>query len=297
MSKPLILVTGAAGKTGSPVAEQLIERGYPVRALVRRLDERSKRLSELEAEVVQGDFLDIPSLEAAMKGVKRVYFCYPPTDKLLDATINIAIASKREGIEGLVNMSQISARETAQSKLAYHHWQSEQIFDWANIGASHINPTFFAEDLYLFTGKSIASEGKMYLPFGEGKHAPVSAEDIARVVVGILEDPKPHVGQRYIITGLKNMNMVEIAKVLSKQLGKVVEYVDLPLDNWRQVLVEKAGFSDFLADHLTNVARDHQNGIFSAENDIVERIGGQPPQSLESFIQTNIDKFIPDSEE
>ena len=128
-------------------------------------------------------------------------------------------------------------------------------------------------------------------------HAPVSAEDIARVEVGILEDPKPHVRQRYIITGLKNMNMVKIAKVLSKQLGKVVEYVDLPLDNWRQALVEKAWFAEFLADYLTNVALDHQNGIFSAENDIVERIGGQPPQSLESFIQTNIDKYIPDSEE
>ncbi len=28
MSKPLILVTGAAGKTGTPVVEQLIERGF-----------------------------------------------------------------------------------------------------------------------------------------------------------------------------------------------------------------------------------------------------------------------------
>ena len=72
MSKPLILVTGATGKTGAPVVEQLIERGYPVRALVHRLDERSERLSELGAEVVQGDFLDLPSLEAAMKGAKRV---------------------------------------------------------------------------------------------------------------------------------------------------------------------------------------------------------------------------------
>ena len=87
------------------------------------------------------------------------------------------------------------------------------------------------------------------------------------------------------------MNMVEIAEVSSKQLGRAVEYIDFPLDNWRQILVEKAGFSEFLADHLTNVALDHQNGIFCAENDIVERIGGQPPQSLENFIQTNIERF------
>jgi len=38
MSKPLILVTGATGKTGAPVVKQLIERGYPVRAFVRGVD-------------------------------------------------------------------------------------------------------------------------------------------------------------------------------------------------------------------------------------------------------------------
>ena len=81
MSKPLILVTGATGKTGAPVVEQLIERGYPVRALVHRLDERSKRLSELGAEVVQGDFLDLPSLEAAMKGVKSEFISAIPSQR------------------------------------------------------------------------------------------------------------------------------------------------------------------------------------------------------------------------
>jgi len=293
MSKPLILVTGATGKTGAPVVEQLIERGYPVRALVHRLDERSNRLSELGAEVVQGDFLDLPSLEAAMKGVKRVYFCHPLTEKLLEGTMNVAIAARREGIEGLVNMSQLPSREIAPSPLTINHWQSEQILDWANIGASHINPTFFAEDLYLFTGKSIAVEGKMYLPFGEGMHAPVSAQDIARVVVGILEDPKSHVGQRYVITGPKNMKMVEVAEVMSKELGRTIEYVDLPLENWRQALIEQPDFSEYVANHLVHVAKDHQDGVFSVQNDFVERIGGQPPQSLEDFIRANVDKFTP----
>jgi NAD(P)H dehydrogenase (quinone) len=291
MSKPLILVTGATGNTGAPVVEQLLEKGYPVRAMVHRIDERSDRLSELGAEVVQGDFLDLTSLEAAMDGVKRVYFVYPPADKLLEATMNVAIAAKREGIEGLVNMSQVSAREVAPSHLSYNHWQSEQIFDWANIGASHINPTFFAEDLYMFTGRSIASEGKMYLPFGEGKHAPVAASDIARVVVAMLIDPEPHIGQRYAITGSENMDMLQVAQVLSKELGKTVEYVDLPLDYWREALTQQPEFSEYLADHLTHVAQDHKDGVFSVQNDLVEQIGGQPPQSVEDFVRTHIDHF------
>jgi len=291
MSKPRILVTGATGKTGAPVVEQLLELGFPVRAFVHQIGERSQRLSKLGAEVVQGDFLDLPSIEAAIKGVKRVYFCHPLTEKLLEATTNVAIAAKREGIEGLVNMSQVSAREVAKSPLAFNHWQSEQIFDWADIGASHINPTFFAEDLYLFTGKSIAAEGKMYLAYGEGMHAPVAAEDIARVVVGILKDPKSHVGQRYFITGLKNMNMVEVAEVLSKELGKKIDYIDLPLENWRQAMANEPGFTEYMANHLVHVGKDHQEGVFSGQTDVVERIGGQPPQSLENFIRAHIAEF------
>ena len=93
MSKPLILVTGATGKTGQPVVEQLLERGFPVRALVHGRDERSERLEKLGAEVVPGDLLDLHSIRQAMRGVKRVYFCYPPHgDRPIEATTIIAVA-------------------------------------------------------------------------------------------------------------------------------------------------------------------------------------------------------------
>lgn len=292
MTKPLILVTGSTGKTGTSVVELLLERGYPVRAFVHRLDERSERLSDLGAEVVSGDFLDLASLRDAMKGVSGVYFCYPPQgDRLLEATSNVAIAARDESLKGLVNMSQISARERAKSPLAFQHWQSEQVLDWAGVGATHIQPTFFAENLYLFTGQSIAAEGKMYLPFGEGTHAPVAAEDIARVVVGILEDPGPHVGRRYVITGPKDMKIAEMAEVLSAELGKPIEYVNLPIQDWRKALVEKVGMPEFLATHLAAVAQDHQDGVFSGVTDVVEKIGGRAAQSLEDFVRAHMAEF------
>ena len=119
-------------------------------------------------------------------------------------------------------MSQISVREGAPSPLAHDHWLSEQLLDWAGIGAVHIRPTFFAEDLHLFTGGSIGREGKMRLPFGNGKHAPVSAKDIARVVVGILMDPQPHVANRYVVTGLRTMSMAQVAVLESLMFKDLV---------------------------------------------------------------------------
>jgi uncharacterized protein YbjT (DUF2867 family) len=232
-----------------------------------------------------------------MAGVRRAYFCYPPQgDRLVDATTIFAVAARDAGVETLVNMSQISARDDSESPLARHHWLSENIFDWADIGAVHIRPTFFAEDLFIFSGKSIALEHKLYLPYGSQRHAPVAAVDIARVVVGILADPTLHVGERYVVTGPRNMMIGEMAEVLSNQLGHAVEYVDLPNEAWGQVLSEQAGLPEFLVTHLRAVADDHKNGVFSAQTDVVERIGGQPPQSLEHFIRDNLPEFTVEEE-
>ncbi len=292
MPNPLILVTGATGKTGAPVVQQLIQRGFPVRALVRSLDDRAARLEQLGAEVVVGDFIDLASMRRAMDGVERVYFVYPPQgDKLVEATAIAAAAAKDAGVTALVNMSQISAREDSQSLLARHHWQSEKIFDWAGIGAIHIRPTFFAEMLYILGAQSIAVEGKLYLPYGNEKHAPIAAADISRVVMGLLTDPAPYVGQRLILTGPRNMSLDQMAQVLTTELGLLVEYVDLPVEVWGEALGGIPVMTPFLAKHLQAVAVDHQNGVFNAETDVVERIGGTKPQSLSEFIQANREHF------
>jgi NAD(P)H dehydrogenase (quinone) len=285
-TNPRILVTGATGKTGVEVVQQLRERGLPVRALVRRRDDRSARLEALGAEVTVGDLLEPESMRAAMQGVKRVYFVYPPQgERLMEATTIVALAARDAGVDTIVNMSQISAREVSKSPLARQHWLSERILDWADVGAVHLRPTFFTENLVIFGAATIASEGKLYLPYGDDKHAPVAAADIARVAAGILAEPALHVGERYVVTGPRNLSLDEMAGVLSRELGWPVEYVDLPVEAWGEVLAGVDGMTDSLVTHLKAVAVDHQNGIFRGETDVVERIGGQPPQSLDTFIR------------
>ena len=290
MTTPKILVTGAGGKTASYVVEQLIEEGFPVRALVRRLDERSDRLTSLGAEVVVGDFLDIESLRSAMAGIKRAYFCYPPADRLLEATTNFAIVAKEVDLEALVNMSQFEVRDAHQSHLANQHWLGERVLEWSGLNVTHIRPTFFAEMSLILNAKTITSEGKMYLPYGDGKHAPVSAEDIARVVVGVLTNPGPHTGEIYKVTGPEDLSIAEIAEIFNTALGKPVEYVDIPLEVWQKALAD-LGLSPFLIQHLGHMAVDHKNGFFAGVTNVVHKVGGRQPQSLEDFIRANAKAF------
>ena len=52
MNTPRILITGATGKTGTPVIKELRQQGIAVRAMASKDDERAAALTELGAEVV-----------------------------------------------------------------------------------------------------------------------------------------------------------------------------------------------------------------------------------------------------
>ena len=281
-----VLVTGATGDTGRAAVDELLARGHQVRALAHSRDERSERLEGRGAEVVYGDLLDFGRVRTALRGVTRAYFVYPIRPGILQATAYFAQAAKEAGVEGVVNMSQKSAREDAASHAATDHWLSERVFDWSGLAVAHIRPTYFAEWL-LYLAPMIRA-GFLHVPFGTGKHAPIAAEDQGRVIAGILENPAPHAGKVYPLYGPVEVTYRETAQVLSRVLGKPVEYQQVDFEVFRRAMEAGGKAStvgnDFLFQHLREVAIDHQNGVFEGTNDLVQRLGGQPPMTLEAFI-------------
>src|SRR6266852_5295427 len=278
-----VLVTGATGDTGRATVDELLARGHQVRALAHAQDDRSKTLQERGVEVVFGDLLDFGQVRAALDGVQRAYFVYPIRPGILQATAYFAQAAKEARVDGIVNMSQISARENAKSHAATDHWLSERVFDWSGLTVAHIRPTYFAEWL-LYLAPMIKA-GLLHVPFGTGKHAPIAAEDQGRVIAGILEDPAPHAGKIYPLFGPVEYAYRETAQVLSRVLGKSVEYKQVDFEEFKTTLQGvKASTkgNEFLFQHLREVAIDHQNGVFAGTNDLVETIGGRPATTLEA---------------
>lgn len=287
-----ILIIGATGKTGIPVVEQALQAGFHVRAVIRREDHRSEQLRLDGAETVIGDVHDLQSVRRLVEGIDRIYFTYPPhLEHLVEATANVAIAARDAGVSALVNMSQLPTRENARSALTRQHWLSENLFDLAGIGAIHIRPTYFMENLLLFSAQTIAEQGRIFLPYGNRGHAPIAAQDIARVVIHLLQHPESHVGKKPVLTGPELFTIQDMANVIGQQLGHEVTYVDLPSEQWHTILTEQVGLPAFLANHLHQVAIDHQEGVFEHQSDAVERLTGIAPQSLESFVREHLPQF------
>ena len=111
MTKPKILVTSAAGNTGIPTTVQLLEKGFPVRALVRSDDHRAKRLRDAGAEIFVGDQYSITDMRRAMDGVQRAYHCAPSAPNGLHFGTVFAIAAQEAGpffTRGRLSMSSCS---------------------------------------------------------------------------------------------------------------------------------------------------------------------------------------------
>ena len=118
MAPVKVLVTGATGDTGRAAVDELLAQGHGVRALAHARDERSKKLEDRGVEVVYGDLHDYGQVRSALKGVNRAYFVYPIRPGILQATAYFAQAAKEAGVDGIVNMSQKSARADARSHAA-----------------------------------------------------------------------------------------------------------------------------------------------------------------------------------
>src|SRR6478735_4781015 len=106
-----ILVTGAAGQLGAvgrTVTGLLLERGLPVRAMVRREDDRAAGLRAAGAEVVVGDLLEPADVYRVVRGTQRVYFGMSVSPGYLEAAVTIAAAARELRAEALVNMSQMT---------------------------------------------------------------------------------------------------------------------------------------------------------------------------------------------
>src|SRR6478736_2377252 len=259
-----ILVTGAAGQLGSvgrTVTGLLLDRGFPVRAMVRREDERAASLRAAGAQVVVGDLLEPGDVYRVVSGCGRVYFGMSPSAGYLEATVTMAAVAREAGVNALVNMSQMTVSEmsiqnTTPSHQQRQHWLGEQALAWSGLPVVTIRPTMFLESFFQLAAPSVRSRGRIEVPFGRGKTNPVAAADVARVVAVALAEPGPHLGRIYELTGPRSQDMHGVAREFAEALHREVTYADVPPDVWERELT-KLGLPEHGAQHVVTMGELH----------------------------------------
>jgi NAD(P)H dehydrogenase (quinone) len=298
LDKRSILVTGAAGQLGSvgrTVTGLLLDRGLPVRAMVRREDDRAAALRAAGADVVVGDLLEPADVYRVVSGCGRVYFGMSVSAGYLEATVTMAAVAREVGVNAVVNMSQMtvsqmSIQNTTPSRQQRQHWLSEQALAWSGLPVVTIRPTMFLETFFPLAGPAIRNRNGIELPFGHGKTSPVAAGDVARVVAAVLADPEQHLGRIYELTGPRSQDMHGVAQEFSDALGREITYSDISPEDWEREL-KRAELPEHVTKHLVTMGELHRAGRYDRLADGVERVTGQQAMSVREFVSLYADEF------
>ncbi len=283
MSKPRILVLTAAGRTGMPVALQLLEEGFPVTAFVHQADQRSERLKAKGADIVVGSLTDITDMRTAMAGARRAYFCAPNEAGYLKAAAIFTVVAAEHKLEAVVAMSQWLSNPNHPSIHTREVWLADRLFALLpGTAVTSINVGFFADN-EMQVLPFAAQFGLLSLPYGSGKNAPPSNEDIARVVAEILARPEGHAGKTYRPTGPKLLSPQDIAAILGKVLGRKVTYRNAPMRMVSKIMRER--LSLYALTVYEQYVIDYQKNAFAvnAPTDVVRRITGREAEDFETI--------------
>jgi uncharacterized protein YbjT (DUF2867 family) len=301
-----VLVTGAAGgqqgATGRLIATLLLKQGIPVRAFVRKVDARADELREEGAEIFIGDLLNPGSVQEAMKDVRRAYFTYPVADGLMDAATNFAAMARSHELELVVNNSQFQDTQadaffrdlvSAPTRRNLQHRLTDRIFDWAQVGAVHIQAPPYYENVRALVSRTVAEKDTVFLPWGDGdaRFPLAGAQDIARVAATLLASASLPSEKVYPLVS-EALTIHEIVETLSKVLGRQLKYVPITDEQWADAVKER--INAHAVDHLSHLwqyfrTREQQ----SLPTNVIYEVTGRNPQTLEEFFQANVKLFNP----
>ncbi len=246
---------------GGTIVEMLRQRDLPVRALVHREDERAEALRATGADIVVGDLTRAGDIARALAGCRRLYFGMSVSRFYLEATVTAAaVARERGDLEVFVNISQMtvsqmSLTDMTDSPQQRQHWLAEQVLNWPGLPVVHVRATVFLQNPFFldWAAESIARNGTIRLPFGTGRTSPVDARDVAKVAAAILASPNTHIGKVYELTGPRSQDMHALAGEYSDALGRTINYVDVPFEEWRDQELRSRNLPDHVFEHLATM--------------------------------------------
>ena len=172
-----ILVTGATGRVGRHVVDELIKRGAAVRVLTR---DASKADFPTSVDIAQGDLLDIDALRSAFTGVRTLFLLNAVTgDEFTRAIITLNIARKA-GVERVVYLSVFDADGAVNVPHFAVKSGAERMLSQMGFSATILRPSYFIDNEVMI--KDIVLQHGVYpMPIGDKGVAMVDARDIAEV--------------------------------------------------------------------------------------------------------------------
>lgn len=232
-----VLVTGATGRIGRAVIDQLVDAGVPVRALVRRPE--SAATLPTTVEVVTGDLTVPASLDAALTAVRAVFLVWTAPPHTAPAVVDRLAAHPRRVVYLSAPHRTPHPFFQQPNPMATLHARMEQLIAATGLDATIVRPGMFASNALHWWAPAIRRDAVVRWPYGAAQTAPVDDRDVAAVVARILSE-NGHAGGDYVLTGPESLSQAEQVGLIGAALGRPIAFEDLPPDEFRRQAPEAA---------------------------------------------------------
>ena len=282
----MILITGAAGKTGRAVIKALlVDRDHqpePIRVWVRR-PEQVQPMRELGvSEVVVGDLRSQSLLKQAFQGIRIVYHIPPNVhpDELSIAQFMLKTASEA-GIERFVYHSVLHPQIEAMP----HHWQKmrvEELIFSSGIDFTILQPEVYMQNILSQWG-AIVTQGLYSVPYAtQTRLGMVDLDDVGMAAAAVLNN-SGHDSAIYELAGPDILSQDEIAVILSRLLGINIRAQYLQREVWEE-RARNAGMDDYQLSTLLRMFEYYERHGFYGNPNVLMQLLNRAPHSFESFI-------------
>jgi uncharacterized protein YbjT (DUF2867 family) len=272
----MILITGASGNVGKEVLKQVAATGVKVRAAFQTVTKAAAAPSGVEIATM--DYNKPETLQAALKGIERVFLVAPPTPNLPALERKAIDEIKQSGVRHVVKLSAMGGRDAIFPR---QHADSEDYIKSSEVSYTFLRPNGFMQNFVTYNAATINTQNAFYGSQGDGEVSHIDLRDIAAVAVKTLTEDG-HQGKAYTLTGPEALSNARVAEILSEDTGREIRCVDLPAEQFKQALLG-AGLPEWSANALVDLQQFYRRGSASAVTRDVEQLLGRKPISFEQF--------------
>lgn len=277
-----ILITGATGNVGLSTLKLLESRNYPdieVVAAVRDI-ERARRIEGVEnCNFCHFEFDEPASYDQVLEGVTKIVLIRPNQVSDVSRYIFPFLAkAEKMGVKHVVFVSIVGAE---RNRIFANH-RTENYFKKLSIPSTILRPSLYMQNLSSLHRQDILLHDRLNIPAGQGVVNYIDVRDVAEVIVTVLVNPG-HEHQAYEITGPEVLDLYQIARLFSNELGREIKYSRPSTIRFvRQKLLDKKQLLYVVTLSLLYSAA--RAGKMNYTNEVFRTITGHGPRHLADFI-------------
>jgi uncharacterized protein YbjT (DUF2867 family) len=203
---------------------------------------------------------------------------------MVDLTSNLVNEAKNAGVTYIVKQSVLGADAEPGITPSRLHRQAEKVIEESGIPFAFLRPNFFMQNFVTFYSSFIKTQGAFYVPAGDAKASFVDVRDIAAVAVQALSKngTANHIRKAYDITGGEAISYGQAAEILSKEIGKKVNYVNISDEDARKGMKDM-GADEWTINSMIELFGITRAGYLSEISPAVEQVTGNKPIPFSQF--------------